>query len=45
MNVELIHTLKDSFEHSILLTPKSLLGGSYLITIYYFFILYLVLDS
>ena len=43
MNVELIHTLKDSFEHSIfLLTPKSLLGGSYLITIYYFFILYLV---
>ena len=43
MNVELIHTLKDSFEHSIvLLTPKSLLGGSYLITVYYFFILYLV---
>ena len=43
MNVELIHTLKDSFEHSIiLLTPKSLLGGSYLITIYYCFILYLV---
>ena len=43
MNVELIHTLKDSFEHSIiLLTPKSLLGGSYLITVYYCFILYLV---
>ena len=43
MNVELIHTLKDSFDHSIiLLTPKSLLGGSYLITVYYCFILYLV---
>ena len=43
MNVELIHTLKDSFEHSIdLLTLKSLLGGSYLITVYYLFILYLV---
>tara|TARA_Y100000739_G_scaffold215608_1_gene210383 strand:- start:231 stop:1391 length:1161 start_codon:yes stop_codon:yes gene_type:complete len=43
MNVELIHTLKDSFEHSIiLLTPKSLLGGSYLITVYYLFILFLV---
>ena len=43
MNVELIHTLKDSFDHSIsLLTLKSFLGGNYLITIYYFFILYLV---
>ncbi len=43
MNVELIHTLKDSFDHSLfLLTPKSLLGGSYLITLYYCFILYIV---
>lgn len=43
MNVELIHTLKDSFEHALpLLTLKSFFGGSYLITIYYFFIIYLL---
>jgi len=43
MNVELIHTLKESFIHGFsLLTLKSFFGGSYIITIYYFFILYLV---
>ena len=43
MSVELIHTLKDSFEHAFpLLTLKSFFGGSYLITIYYFFILYVL---
>jgi len=43
MSVELIHTLKDSFEHAFpLLTLKSFFGESYLITIYYFFILYIL---
>tara|TARA_Y100000589_G_scaffold275936_1_gene270266 strand:- start:350 stop:1519 length:1170 start_codon:yes stop_codon:yes gene_type:complete len=43
MNMELIYTLKQNFDQGFsLLTFKSILGGSYLITTYYFFILFIL---
>ena len=43
MNMELIYTLKENFDLGFsLLTLKSLLGGNFFITTYYFFILYIL---